>query len=269
VILETGGHRIDYELRGEAGAPTVVMVHGLTGDRELLAECCDAQWARHGLRRLYFDLPGHGRSTGNPERAGADDLVDAIAALIDCVGAARPLLVGYAYGGYLAQALAARCGATALLLACPVVEPEIARRRLPPKRVARREELVFEGDHERETFEEVAVVQSRAVLAAYRRTVIPSSVAADRGFVAAVRERYAASRPFAAALAARSPTTAIVCGRDDHWVGFEDAARLAALLPGASLRVLADCGHLLPLEEPAELSAAVEEWLHRVRQERT
>ena len=130
--------------------------------------------------------------------------------------------------------------------------------------MARRDEpLAFLDEHERETFEEVAVAQTAPVLAAYRRAVYPASVATDRAFVAAVRERYAVARPNAPSLRAFAGPAAIACGRDDHWVGFEDAIRIARLLPRSSMHVLADCGHLLMLEEPARFAALVEDWLDR------
>src|SRR5262249_9131331 len=152
-----------------------------------------------------------------------------------------------------------------LCLVCPVVEADMGKRARSPRRVAARdEELRFSDDpHERETFEEVAVLQTAEVLERYRRAVLPASHATDRAFLAAVRARYAMARPSMAARAAPACPAALVCGRDDHWVGFEDAVRLARALRDCSLHVLARAGHLLPLEAPAQLHAALDEWLDR------
>jgi len=78
-----------------------------------------------------------------------------------------------------------------------------------------------------------------------------------------VRARYALSRPYLAGLGRCAAPVSIVCGRDDHWVGYEDAARLLRALPDAELEVVAGCGSLLPLEQPARLRAAVATWLGR------
>jgi pimeloyl-ACP methyl ester carboxylesterase len=53
------GHQIDYEVRGEGR--TLVLLHGLTGDRRVLLEACEPVLsATPGWRRIYLDLPGHG-----------------------------------------------------------------------------------------------------------------------------------------------------------------------------------------------------------------
>jgi pimeloyl-ACP methyl ester carboxylesterase len=36
---------------------------------------------------------------------------------------------------------------------------------------------------------------------------------------------------------------------------------MQALVPGSTLVVLPDCGHLAPMEKPDEVSAAMREWL--------
>jgi pimeloyl-ACP methyl ester carboxylesterase len=259
------GHRIEFEVRGDEGAPSIVLLHGLAGDRAILVESCEPALARRALRRLYLDLPGHGRSTGSAASASADDLVAALAELVEDVCAAPPLVLGYSYGGYLAQGLARDVKLAGLCLVCPVVEADMGKRARAPRRVAARDEaLPFTDDpHERDTFEEVAVVQTGAVLDAYRRAVVPASHATDRDFVAAVRARYAMARPYMDALAGFAPPAAIACGRDDHWVGFEDALRLARALRDCSYHVLARAGHLLPLEAPAQLQAVLDEWLDR------
>ena len=57
----------------------------------------------------------------------------------------------------------------------------------------------------------------------------------------------------------------ILCGRHDHWVGFEDAMALARRLPDAELTLLPGCGHLLPLEEPVAFGQVLERWLERCK----
>jgi pimeloyl-ACP methyl ester carboxylesterase len=86
----------------------------------------------------------------------------------------------------------------------------------------------------------------------------------DRGFLDAVRARYVLPQPILAQLAISSPPTTILCGRDDHWVGYEDAARVLRSLPHAELTVLPECGQLLPLEVPERYRAIVGAFLARL-----
>ncbi len=261
-----------HELRGE-GAATALFVHGLSVDARMMIDAFDELFADAGVRRLYVDLPGHGASPGDAATASADAFVDELAALARAVlrpagdgELEAPIVVGYSYGGYLAQGLVrALGGARGLLLVCPVVEPDFARRQPAPRRVAARDsELTFGADaREREAFEEVAVLQTRAVLDRFQRAVHPANVAVDAAVVAAVRARYALSRPVGDALLRLAAPATIVCGRDDHWAGWRDAATLVAQLRHPHFVVLPDCGQLLPFEQPALFTQTVRQFLAR------
>ena len=259
------GHEIDFETRGE-GQP-IVLVHGLTVDRRVLIEACEPVLAETTLQRIYVDLPGHGASKGNCERASADHLVAALAALVREVAGEEPLLFGYSYGGYLAQGLVRELPRTAgLFLACPIVEPDFARRTVPPRRVAVAETgLVFSNDvREREAFDEIAVKRTRIVLEAFQRVVHPANINTDLDFVAAVRARYVMARPHLGALFELERPVGILCGRDDHWAGFEDAAKLVRACKRADFWVVADAGHLVPLEAPERFHEALRAWVRRL-----
>jgi len=256
---------LDHESRGEGR--TIVFLHGLTLDRSLLLDACEPIFAeRAGWRRIYLDLPGHGRSPGEPAAASADGLLASVHELLVDIAGPRPLLVGHAYGGYLAQGLvAAGPEVGGLFLVCPVVEPDLTRRRVPPQRVATPGDgLVFADDDERQVFHGEATVHSAGVLDAFRRLVVPAHAATDRDFLAAVRGRYVISTPLGAAARAFTGPVAIVCGRDDYWSGFVDAAGVAALYPRSSLTVVPDCGQLLPIEAGDRLRDAFLDWLGRL-----
>ncbi|WP_028605836.1 alpha/beta fold hydrolase [Ottowia thiooxydans] len=66
------------------------------------------------------------------------------------------------------------------------------------------------------------------------------------------------SRPSLSSI--RCPTL-VMCGRQDApnpvWMHEE----MAALIPGATLRIIEECGHLSPLEQPQEVSRALGDWL--------
>jgi pimeloyl-ACP methyl ester carboxylesterase len=66
------------------------------------------------------------------------------------------------------------------------------------------------------------------------------------------------SRPRLAAI--RCPTL-VVCGQDDALLPPDVHQELAAGIPGAQLTVIPECGHLAPLERPAETAAALRGWL--------
>lgn len=66
------------------------------------------------------------------------------------------------------------------------------------------------------------------------------------------------SRPFLKDI--RCPTL-VVAGRQDAIMPLEVLRELADGIPGARFEVLDDCGHMAPLEKPAEVAALLREWL--------
>lgn len=57
--------------------------------------------------------------------------------------------------------------------------------------------------------------------------------------------------------------TLVLCGRQDLITPRENSELMAAAIPGASLTVLGDCGHMAPMERPAAVNAALREWMER------
>lgn len=53
----------------------------------------------------------------------------------------------------------------------------------------------------------------------------------------------------------------VAWGVEDRWIPVDRAHRLAAMIPGARLRLLPDAGHLVQLDAPAALTAALFGWL--------
>ena len=56
----------------------------------------------------------------------------------------------------------------------------------------------------------------------------------------------------------------VVWGAEDTWIPVDRAARLARMIPGASLSVVEGAGHLIQLDGPAVLTAELARWLTEV-----
>jgi pimeloyl-ACP methyl ester carboxylesterase len=55
--------------------------------------------------------------------------------------------------------------------------------------------------------------------------------------------------------------TLVLCGRQDALTPLERHEEMAGAIPGASLQIVDDCGHLSTLERPAAVSGAFKRWL--------
>jgi pimeloyl-ACP methyl ester carboxylesterase len=74
------------------------------------------------------------------------------------------------------------------------------------------------------------------------------------------------SRPDACGLLEniRCPTL-VLCGAQDSWSLPQGHRDMAAAIRGSRLELIEDCGHMAPMEKPAEVSAALATWLSRLQ----
>lgn len=255
-------HQVSY---GD-GVP-VLALHGWSPDHRLMTGCLEPIFAElPGYRRLYPDLPGMGQSPAG-DIDSSDGILAAVNAFVDeQIGAEPFLLIGESYGGYLARALVRERPDQVLGLAliCPIGrEVENAKRTVPEHVVLRTEPGVLESLEEGEDFTELAVVQTAAALAAYRKDVAPGLAAADTVALDRILEKRELSIDPESGPAYLRPTV-IVCGRQDSVTGFEDVYPLLPHYPRATFAVLDVAGHNLQLEQPGLFGALIREWLERV-----
>ncbi len=93
-----------FDQTGPAGAPVVVLVHGLGLNRAVW------QWMVPALsqhfRVVSYDLLGHGESPPPAGQPALRDLADQLAALLDHLHIARAAVVGFSLGGMVARRFA-------------------------------------------------------------------------------------------------------------------------------------------------------------------
>lgn len=86
--------------------PVVVFLHGAQQDHSCWV--LQSRWfAHHGFSVLAPDLPGHGRSGGEP-LASVEALADWVVALLDACGVGQATLIGHSMGSLVAHEVMAR-----------------------------------------------------------------------------------------------------------------------------------------------------------------
>ncbi|WP_194723587.1 alpha/beta fold hydrolase [Noviherbaspirillum malthae] len=96
----TGGKTFSPEL------PTAVFIHGAQHDHSVWA-LQTRYFAHHGFGVLAVDLPGHGRSKGEP-LASVEAMADWLLALLDAAGVRQAALAGHSMGSLIALETAFR-----------------------------------------------------------------------------------------------------------------------------------------------------------------
>lgn len=253
--IRVGEVAVHYVEHG-TGRPVLVL-HGAGVDHREAEACFEAAFAGvPGLRRIYPDLPGMGRTVAPETLRSADDVLETLLDFADEVTGEPPyLLVGHSAGGYFAQAMAAMRPAqvAGLALVCPLLP---GLREVPEHRV-----VVGSGEIGDDVFRSYFVINTPEMLERYERYVAPAAALVDEAAMQRIGERWTLTPDHASAYPG---PTVIVAGRLDSTVGYAAATDLLDQYPHASLAVVDDAGHALPHEQPELLRALLAEWLARI-----
>jgi pimeloyl-ACP methyl ester carboxylesterase len=252
IFAGTGGRDFDPAL------PTIVFLHGAGLDHTVWALL--ARWFAHrGFGVLAPDLPGHGRSEGEP-LATIAAMADFTAALIAAAGARNASLVGHSMGSLVALETAVRhpdkvaaLGLIAAAAAMPV-SPDLLK--------------AAEAN-------DPAAIDMVSIWGFGAAAGIGGSLAPGAWMLGAGRRLLERARPgvlfkdlFACnayrdglACAAKVSMPAIlVLGERDLMTPAKAGRELAAALPDARVVTLKGAGHMLMSERPDEVLAALREF---------
>ncbi|GIG35608.1 alpha/beta fold hydrolase [Cellulomonas pakistanensis] len=256
--LTVDGVAVHHVAHG-TGRPVVVL-HGAGVDHREPEACLDAGLAAvGGLRRVYPDVPGHGRTPAPPALRSEDDVVAVLTGFVEAVGGGEPvLLVGHSAGAHDARGVAARRPdlVAGLALVCPLVA---GGHPLPAHAPVVRDDAL--GDDE---FRGYFVVQTPAMLDRHRRFVEPGAALADAEANARIGERWEIAGLDDRDAPPYEGPVLVVAGRRDSTVGYAGAVGLLDRYPRATLAVVDGAGHALPHERPDVLAALLADWAERV-----
>jgi len=264
---------VHYEMLG-AGRP-IIMLHGWSIDhRHMVSDLEPVFGHRDGWKRIYLDLPGHGRTPGKDWITNQDKILDVVLDFIDnVISGQRFVVVGASAGAYLARGIVHHRMASldGLLLTVPLIVADDAIRRVPPHVTLVADAALaaqLEPD-EAEGLFQGAVVQSQKVVDYIRANFQSASEIGDLDFQAKIREHpknYAFSFDIDALPQPFPAPTLIVTGRQDSWVGYRDPWQILDNYPRGTFAVLDRSGHFLGVEQEDLFHALVGEWLDRVEE---
>ena len=250
IFAATGGREFDPTL------PAIVLLHGAGFDHTSWA--LHTRWfAHHGFAVLAPDLPGHGRSAGNPLSTIAD-MADWTAALIEAAGATSARLVGHSMGSLIALETAARHPAKVAGLsligtaATMTVGPDLLRAAEANDQAAIDMVSIWGLGFQAELGGSLAPglwmhSGAQRVLEQCRPGVLYNDLAACNAYQGAL----------AAAATITVPAT-LILGERDMMTPAKAGKALAAAIPHAKTIVLPGAGHMMMVERPDELLAALQ-----------
>ncbi len=262
---------------GDADADTtIVLVHGFRGDHHGL-EPVVAQL--RGMRLISPDLPGFGESEPMTEAphdiAGYGRWLRALLAELDPGG--RVVLLGHSFGSIVVSGMLAEAGGARpddVILVNPIGQPALRGPRGILTRLAifyywlaaaLPERLGFALLRNRLIVRVMSIAMAKTKEKALRRWIHDQH---DRYF-SAFSDRRVVLEAFRASVAhdvseyaARVPErTLLIAAVEDDITPITAERRLRTLFPDAELVEIADVGHLIHYEKPAEAASAIEAFL--------
>jgi pimeloyl-ACP methyl ester carboxylesterase len=248
-FVATGGKPFDKSL------PAVVLLHGAGFDHSTWA--LHSRWfAHHGFAVLAPDLPGHGRSKGKALSTIAD-MADWTAALLDAAGATKARLIGHSMGSLIAIETAARhpdkVSALSLIgtAATMTVGPDLLKAAEANDIAAIDMVSIWGLGFKAELGGSLAPglwmhQGAQRVLQRCAPGVLHNDLAACNAYQNALT----------AAAQVKVPVT-VILGERDMMTPAKAGKTLAAAIPNARTIVLTGAGHMMMVEQPDELLAAL------------
>jgi pimeloyl-ACP methyl ester carboxylesterase len=263
--MKIGG--LSVAVTDTGSGPPVVLLHGLGCGKRMWFH--QIRTLRRRFRVITYDLRGHGGSDAPSEATdySAAHLARDFIGVLDALKIERTAVVGFSLGGGPALALAAGKPerVSRLVLADvgagaddPVKVEGLARRWVTLIRHGAADELVCEMLRS-ELFKHYARRSAR------RRNHMASLIRATPldglrfSLSEIVVKRKSLFRVGSVLQSIRAPTLVLV-GEQDYMCS-KSSRLLAQTIAGATLKVIKNSGHMVPLEQPAAFSAALLEFL--------
>ena len=256
-VIATNRGLIDVADVGGGERTPILFLHGVGSDKDVWAPQLD-HFGRE-RRAVALSYPGYGDSSFVAE-ATRDDYAASVVAMMDTMGISRAHVCGLSLGGVVAIALHAaaptRC-ASLILADSFAVHPD-------GRGIYDRSEEASRMIGMRALAEARAgVLLGHAAEPAIHREVIETMGRIDRAaYVLGARAVWLADQRIRAA--AIDVPTLVLVGDEDTITPPKLSTELAALIPGATMRVIVAAGHLANLEQPLAFNAAIDGFLSEI-----
>ncbi len=246
-----------------AGAgPDVVLLHGVGLDRTMWDRCLPALVEDH--RVTTPDLRGHGSSGPASPGTSLGDLAADVLEVLDAVGAERVHLVGFSLGALVAGSLAIgrpdRVATLSLVSSVALRTPEERESVLRRLEAAKADLPATVEAAVARWFDDDWRDREPGLVSDVRRTMLAND---PESYLACYTVFATGDQEIGPALGDITAPTLAITGSADPGSTPEMTYRLADAVPDAEAVVVEGARHLLPLERPHELVAALTKHFER------
>jgi len=222
---------------------------------------------RQKYKRIYFDLPGMGKTKGENWIKGTDDYLKITMQFVERIIPNESfIIVGESYGGYLARGLIQKKQnlVDGVLFLAPSIWPGDGHR--PEPVILVKDENLYSqlSPFEKEMFEYSATVINKKVFKRAKEEAMSGVMVADMSFLEKAGENRKLSFNVDILDNKFAKPTLFLLGRQDSAVGYRDAWEILENYPRATFAILDTAGHILQIEQETLFNALTNEWLDRI-----
>lgn len=247
--IKVAGELIYFEDRGKTEGTTFLLIHGVAGSSIQWREVMEQLETKY--RVIALDLPGHGISTGRGGRS-VESYLKAVRSFTTALSLPPAILCGYSLGGAIAMEYGLKYPEDVLALG---LISSGARLKVAPLFL----ETCLEKDMEKLQILLAKYAFSPAVSLIqiqkwYKKWGLPSSEVIYGDFLACnsfdrIDDVEAIKTP-----------ALVVCGDEDRMTPVKYSEFLSSKIKNSSLHIIPGGGHMLMVEKPGELSAALAQY---------
>ncbi len=240
--------RVYYEVYGE-GLP-IINLHGFMLDHRILKGCMEPIFnKRSKFKRIYFDLPGMGKTKAESWIKNSDHMLElSIEFIKKIIPNQRYLIVSESYGSYIARGIIYKEPkyVEGALFICPVIKAEQNKRSLPNN-------------------DNPVTQPSIKMLDRCKKEIQPALEIADSVFLNEFKEvGYPFSFDVDEKIKKFEKPSLFLLGKQDLAVGYRDGWDVIEKYPHATYAILDLAGHNLQIEQEDLFNHLVNEWLDRI-----
>jgi pimeloyl-ACP methyl ester carboxylesterase len=255
--VQIGNVSLEVEVTG-SGAPALVFLHYWGGTHRTWKSVAGVLEKRFQV--VTYDMRGWGFSgVAADSNYSLAALADEAVALIDRLGITNYVLVGHSMGGKVGQLIASRhpAGLAGLVLVAPATPTPS----LMPEEAKQQQLHAYDN---RET-----VLQTISFLSSGRPSpeiidqIVEDSLSGAPGAKLAWPNEGMVEDISAAAAQIRVPTIVIAAELDNLDSIEQHRREIIARIPGATLEIIPDSGHLLPIDEPVRTAEVIQRFVEQ------
>ena len=258
-FIESGGVKLHVQVDGEAGKPWLMLSNSLAADLTMWDGQIDGLTKHH--RVLRYDTRGHGKSEAPAGDYSFPMLIGDVIAILDFYGIGKTAFMGLSLGGMTALGLA-------------LTHPERLTRIVVCDARADTSDAINKGWDERLGLLEAGGMHG-ILEGTLGRWIVPDTRTRDPALVERISAMILRTSPlgwagcaaalktldYAKSLHAITVPALFVGGEHDGGANPDVMGAMAAAVPGAGYRKIANAAHLANLDNPADFAAAVEPFL--------